>query len=215
MGDDDQHGVLFAAQFQQQIPDRFGRVPVEISCGLVRQEQRRTVDQRPADRCPLALSPGQLRRTVGHPLAESDPRQEFAGPVFGGAVGAMTGKRWYQNIFKDRALREEAVILEDKPDAAVAELGWVIRGEVLGGTTHRMSHAYPILELGYQARLAPVLEFLGQFHNLRLAGRNGCFVYSHLHDMMRSGREIIDEYLLVGDSGPCLSESLSGELVVG
>src|SRR5262249_8323907 len=94
-------------------------------------------------------------------------------------------------------------------------LGWVTRSEVLGGTTHHMSHAYPILELGYEARLAPVLEFLGQFRNLRLAGRNGCFVYSHLHDMLRSGREIVDEYLLVGDLGASLSESFSGELVAG
>jgi len=95
------------------------------------------------------------------------------------------------------------------------QLGWITRGEILGGATHRMSHAYPILELGYEARLAPVLEFLGQFRNLRLAGRNGCFVYSHLHDMMRSGRNIVDEFLLDGEHGGSVSESLSGELVVG
>jgi protoporphyrinogen oxidase len=94
-------------------------------------------------------------------------------------------------------------------------LGWITRGEVLGGTTHRMSHAYPILELGYEARLAPVLEFLGRFRNLRLAGRNGCFVYSHLHDMMRSARDIVDEYLLDGGNLGSVPDSLSSELVAG
>jgi len=94
-------------------------------------------------------------------------------------------------------------------------LGWITGTEIIGGATHHMSHAYPILELGYEARLAPVLEFLGRFRNLRLAGRNGCFVYSHLHDMMRSGREIVGEYPRNGDSGDSVSESRSGQLVVG
>jgi hypothetical protein len=40
-------------------------------------------------------------------------------------------------------------------------------------------------------------------------------VYSHLHDMMRSGRDIVDEYLLDGEIDSSVSESLSGELVVG
>jgi protoporphyrinogen oxidase len=73
-------------------------------------------------------------------------------------------------------------------------VGWITRGDVIGGTTHRLHHAYPILELGYESRLAPVGEYLSQFRNLRLAGRNGCFVYSHLHDMLRYGREVVDGY---------------------
>lgn len=74
------------------------------------------------------------------------------------------------------------------------DLGWFKRSEVLGSTTHRLPHAYPILELGYEAKLKPILDYLGTFSNLSLAGRNGCFVYSHLHDMMRSGREIVSRY---------------------
>lgn len=82
--------------------------------------------------------------------------------------------------------------------ALVAEqfrsIGWIGARDIIGGAIHRIRHAYPILELGYEDRLLPIMGYLGRFHNLRLAGRNGCFVYSHLHDMLRSGREIIEDY---------------------
>ena len=80
-------------------------------------------------------------------------------------------------------------------------LGWLKRSEVIETATHRLHHAYPILELGYESRLAPILAYLGGFENLSLAGRNGCFVYTHLHDMMRSGREIVSRYSRAGAPG--------------
>jgi protoporphyrinogen oxidase len=93
-------------------------------------------------------------------------------------------------------------------------LGWITRSEIVGGATHRMSHAYPILEFDYEVRIGPILEYLSQFRNLRLAGRNGCFVYSHLHDMMRSGKSIVDGFLLSAEDGDSNSEQSSGELLV-
>lgn len=73
-------------------------------------------------------------------------------------------------------------------------IGWIKRGDIVDATTHRLPHAYPILELDYESRLAPVVEYLEGFRNLRLAGRNGCFEYSHLHDMLRYGMSIAGDY---------------------
>ena len=83
--------------------------------------------------------------------------------------------------------------LSDLVSDHFVRLGWIAPGDIVGRSTYRIHHAYPILELDYEARLAPVLEYLSGFRNLQLAGRNGCFAYSHLHDMMRAGRRIVKD----------------------
>jgi len=93
-------------------------------------------------------------------------------------------------------------------------LGWIAPGDIVGRTTYRIHHAYPILELDYEARLSPVLEYLSGFRNLHVAGRNGCFVYSHLHDMMGAGRRVVEEVIARRAGEPNYSESPSGEFAV-
>jgi protoporphyrinogen oxidase len=73
-------------------------------------------------------------------------------------------------------------------------IGWLRRDQIVGSAIHRLKHAYPILELDYESRLTPIISYLSGFRNLRLAGRNGCFVYSHLHDMLQFGRNVVDGY---------------------
>ena len=113
------------------------------------------------------------------------------------------------------------VLVETVTDQFV-RLGWVNRRQVVGATICRLNHAYPILELGFEARLAPILRYLNAFTNLQLAGRNGCFVYAHLHDMMRFGKRVIDEFLRpqacdfpFEDASEVPSEDPSGEILVG
>jgi hypothetical protein len=57
----------------------------------------------------------------------------------------------------------------------------------------RLSHAYPVLEVGIEDRVTALLEYLSGFSNLRTIGRNGRFVYTHVHDMLRFGIDVIDE----------------------
>jgi protoporphyrinogen oxidase len=73
-------------------------------------------------------------------------------------------------------------------------IGWLNRDQIVGSAIHRLHHAYPILQLDYERRLAPIFEYLARFRNLQLAGRNGCFVYSHLHDMLQHGRNVVNGY---------------------
>jgi protoporphyrinogen oxidase len=77
----------------------------------------------------------------------------------------------------------------------LARIQWFRPEQIIGSAIHRLPHAYPILELDYEARVAPIVSYLSRFQNLQLAGRNGCFVYSHLHDMLQSARMVVDGYL--------------------
>jgi len=72
-------------------------------------------------------------------------------------------------------------------------IGLMEEAEVMDYTLARMSCAYPVLEVGFEDKLGRVLDYLGRFENLSLSGRCGRFAYLHLHDLMRSGKEIVDE----------------------
>jgi len=68
--------------------------------------------------------------------------------------------------------------------------------EIEGQIVYRMKNAYPVLELGFGEKLRQICDYFDQFENLSFTGRNGRFVYSHIHDMMQFGKDIIDEFNL-------------------
>ncbi len=52
-------------------------------------------------------------------------------------------------------------------------VGWIAPGDIVGRTTYRISHAYPILELDYEARLGAsswnIFELVSATRNSREA----------------------------------------------
>ena len=78
--------------------------------------------------------------------------------------------------------------------ATLEPLGWLKTGALRGTEVRRIHCAYPVLELGFENILRRVCDYLASFENLRLTGRNSLFAYSHLHDQMKAGRELIDQY---------------------
>lgn len=66
--------------------------------------------------------------------------------------------------------------------------------DIMGSVVKRMSHAYPVLEVGFDAIVREIANFLKRFSNLKVSGRSGMFMYTHLQDMMRFGREIANSY---------------------
>ena len=81
------------------------------------------------------------------------------------------------------------------------ELGWMRIEEILDFKVIRMQHAYPVLEKGYEKRVQDVIDFVKGFANLNLSGRNGRYVYSHMHDMMRCGRDAVEHCMHAGGTG--------------
>jgi len=80
--------------------------------------------------------------------------------------------------------------------SALIRIGWVRQDEIIDACVHKLSHAYPILEVKLEEKIKKISHFLGEFRNLKVAGRNGQFTYSHIHNMMRFGKEVIQPYSL-------------------
>src|ERR1019366_6752968 len=66
------NGQAVIVQFLENVHDLDRGATVEITCGLVRQQDRRLVDQRTGDRHSLLLTTGQLRREMRDAVSESD-----------------------------------------------------------------------------------------------------------------------------------------------
>ncbi|HET6846974.1 MAG TPA: hypothetical protein VFH29_09065, partial [Anaerolineales bacterium] len=95
-------------------------------------------------------------------------------------------------------MTDEAMI--EMTTAQLEELGLIHRDKVMEGQVVRIPHAYPVLEAGIEDKIAQLLAYLHGFTNLRTIGRNGRFTYTHVHDMLRFGKDVIDE--LRGNPGP-------------
>jgi len=90
-------------------------------------------------------------------------------------------------------LKDEDVIkiVQDQ----LTKIGWIKPGELIGTVALRFPYAYPILELGFDEKVAAIFESLKHFQNLKLSGRNGEFKYIHIHDLMKMGKDTVQELL--------------------
>jgi len=75
------------------------------------------------------------------------------------------------------------------------ELGWFKKDEIIGQCVVRLPDAYPVLTVAASDQLNDVNAYLKTFSNLKISGRNGKFMYTHLHDQIRWGNEIIDQII--------------------
>lgn len=75
---------------------------------------------------------------------------------------------------------------------ALAPTDWFKPDEVLATVVKRMPKAYPILELGHDDIVAQLQAALRPFENLHITGRNGLFAYTHVHDMLRFGKDVVE-----------------------
>lgn len=73
--------------------------------------------------------------------------------------------------------------------------GWIQEKDIIDTTVLRLPVAYPVLERDVHEKIQTINQFLGNFSNLEISGRNGRFLYTHVHDMMRFGKDIIEKYL--------------------
>jgi len=75
------------------------------------------------------------------------------------------------------------------------KLGWIREEDILDYKVLRLQWAYPILEMGFEKKSQKVVDYLKRFDNLKLSGRNGKFLYTHIHDMVRFAKDIIEEFI--------------------
>ena len=75
----------------------------------------------------------------------------------------------------------------------LAAIGWLRDREIIDATVRRLPYAYPVLETGYEAKVAAIHGHLTRLENLQFSGRSGKFLYSWLHEMLRFGKDIVAE----------------------
>ncbi len=89
-------------------------------------------------------------------------------------------------------LAEEKEII-DKGIALLADVFGIGAEEVAAAEVRRIPFAYPVLDLHHADHTGQVIAWLSRFGNLHLGGRNGLFRYVHIHDLLASGRKLIEE----------------------
>jgi protoporphyrinogen oxidase len=82
--------------------------------------------------------------------------------------------------------------LVQKVSTPLCNLLGVADTKIIDSTVVRIPNAYPVLEKGFEQKVEKILNFLGGFENLTIAGRNAMFNYTSIHDMIRSGKQLIE-----------------------
>lgn len=91
----------------------------------------------------------------------------------------------------DRVWEMEEKELARLVSSYLIKIGWIKEEEISGSLIRKLDYAYPVLEIGYKEKISEINAFLKRFDNLRISGRNGRFVYSWIHDMMKFGKEVV------------------------
>ncbi len=99
-------------------------------------------------------------------------------------ISCSEGDAWWRMSDQDLIRRTQSQLVEN----GLIQMPWIDDTCV-----KRLHHTYPILELGYEAKVSEILSYLKGFRNLKMTGRNGLFIYSWMHDMMRLGEELAKE----------------------
>jgi protoporphyrinogen oxidase len=79
----------------------------------------------------------------------------------------------------------------------LSKLRLINESDVIGTAVYRVPFAYPVLKLGFEETVRELLEYLHRYRNLYIIGRNGEFAYTHIHDLMRVGRETIEPFIKI------------------
>lgn len=77
----------------------------------------------------------------------------------------------------------------------LVELGFVQESEVIDSCVVRVPKTYPLFEVGYEKHYKKLVDYLDNFKNLHITGRNGKFKYYNMDYTMESGIEVAEELL--------------------
>jgi protoporphyrinogen oxidase len=67
---------------------------------------------------------------------------------------------------------------------------------------HFLANAYPVYSLNYAERVKRILAAMSEITNLELLGRGGHFLYSHLHDQLRFGKDCAARFCNASETEP-------------
>jgi protoporphyrinogen oxidase len=74
------------------------------------------------------------------------------------------------------------------------DLGWVDSDQIIDSMIVQLPSAYPVLEIETENYVKEIIEYLEGIENLKIAGRNGRFTYTSIHDSFKLSQEIVRNY---------------------
>ena len=84
--------------------------------------------------------------------------------------------------------RTDADLIEDTV-SRLEKMGFVQRREFESGEVRRLPNAYPLYEIGYEARVAELYRRIEEWRNVEVVGRTGMFRYHNIDHAIRTGWE--------------------------
>lgn len=120
MGDEDKHHGLSALEIKEEVSDGIGVATVKIAGGLVAQKEDRLPDEGAGNGDALFFAAGELGGEMGDAMGEPDALEQLTGAFFKG-LGSGGNEGGQEDVFKDSALGEKTMILEDEADLLIAE----------------------------------------------------------------------------------------------
>jgi len=85
-------------------------------------------------------------------------------------------------------------VLIERTIQQLSTLRFIESSDVVDSMIYRIPFAYPVLKLGFEDIVEKLLSYLARYENLHIIGRNGEFAYTHIHDLMKAGREAIEAF---------------------
>ncbi|MGH7893231.1 MAG: protoporphyrinogen/coproporphyrinogen oxidase [Candidatus Binatia bacterium] len=83
--------------------------------------------------------------------------------------------------------------LVERVTGELARVGLTRPHEVIEWRHHLLPNAYPVYALDWSGTVAEVVAGVRSIRNLDLLGRGGLFLYSHLHDQLRLGKDFVSD----------------------
>ena len=120
MGDDDDGHSVLRVEALEHVYYLLAGAAVQVSGGLVGQQDRGLLGQRPGYAHPLLLAAGQLRRPVLDPVSQADAVQGVEGPS--PPVLPVAVEHRQLDVLQRAQTGQQAVGLEDEPDLPVPDL---------------------------------------------------------------------------------------------
>jgi len=116
-------GIPRLPQVGKDIHDHFARLPIEIACRFIGQNDLRATDQCAGDADPLFLPARQLRRTMLHSPAKPHPLQGLVGQIGPLFLGYSAVDEGHHDIFQSGQRPVEMEALKDKSNDLITVLG--------------------------------------------------------------------------------------------
>lgn len=69
----------------------------------------------------------------------------------------------------------------------IAEFKLIKKENIIGSFVHRVEKEYPVYHIGYQKDLKIIKNYMSNFSNLQIAGRNGIFRYNNMDHSIEMG----------------------------